>query len=121
MKSDDRIDALLARAAQRAARGPAPLMAPLVEGWRRVFEGNAAETLGVTDRTLVEIALCRRPRPDRWPEDAAEIAGEFGVEVGRFVSFLRAAEAVELLGSAHAADDGQDGRLLAARDRDEEE
>jgi hypothetical protein len=121
MKSDDRIDAFLARAAQRATRGPAPLLAPLVEAWRRVFEGNPAETLGVTDRVIVQIALCRRPRPDHWPEDAAEIAGEFGVEVSRFMSFLRAAEAVELLSSSHRTDDDQDGRLLAARDRDEDE
>ncbi|MBR0896813.1 hypothetical protein JQ616_17775 [Bradyrhizobium tropiciagri] len=121
MTSDDKMSLMLARAAQRAARGPAPLIAPLVEVWRKVFEGDPAKTLDVADRTLFEIALCRRPRADRWKEDAAEIASEFGIEPKRFVSFLRAAEAAEKLNSAHPADDLQDGKLLAARDRDEED
>jgi hypothetical protein len=121
MNSDDRIEALLARAALRAARGPAPLMAPLVEAWRRMFEKNPAEALGIADRTLVQIALCQRPRAERWNEDASEIAAEFAIEPARLVSFLKAAESAELLASAHLADTGQAGRLLAARDRDEEE
>ena len=65
-------------------------MAPLVEAWRRIFESNPAEALGIADRTLVEIALCRCPRAEHWHEDASEIAGEFGIEPARFVSFLRA-------------------------------
>jgi hypothetical protein len=121
MTSDDRMNLMLAKAARRAAHGPAPLIAPLVEAWRIVFEGDPAKTLDVAERTLFEIALCRRPRAERWPEDAAEIAGEFGVELNRFVSFLKAAEAAEKLRSAHSADAVQDGKLMAARDRDEEE
>lgn len=120
MSSDDLTDAFLARVARRAARGPAPLVAGLVEAWRKAFpDEEPATTLACTPRTLSELSFCLRPRDDHWLEDAAEIAGAVALDLDRLIAFLRAAEAVERFGDAHPTDDAQVGRLLAARDRDE--
>jgi hypothetical protein len=121
MNFDDDIDALLAHAAGRAASGPAPLIASLIEDWSRGFERDPAEALGVRQRILSEMALCRRPRAESWLADASEIAADVGIETGQLVAFLRAAETVERLRSSPSAEDGQTGRLLAARDRDEDD
>jgi hypothetical protein len=121
MKFEDDIDALLARASYRAESGPAPLIAPLIADWRRGFERDPAQDLGVGGRVLCELALCRRPRPDAWLADVREIATDLDIDIPRLTAFLRAAEAIERLGSAPPADDEQAERLLAARDREEED
>jgi hypothetical protein len=120
MSSEEPTDKALARAAKRAATGPASFVASIVEGWRRAFpDEDPAAALGCDPRGVSELSLCLRPREERWLDDATEIAGFVGVDLDRLVSFLRAAEAVEGLGDAHPADDIVMGRLLAARDRDE--
>lgn len=121
MNFDNRPD-FLARAARRAVRGPAALVAGLIEAWRRAFpEAPLEEALACSGSTLNELALCRRPREDNWIKDATEIADELSVDQDRLIAFLRAAEAVERFGNAHPADASLEGRLLAARDRDEDE
>jgi hypothetical protein len=121
MSSDDLAN-FLERAAGRAAYGPAPLVAALIEAWRRAFPEQAPEVaLASSARTLTELALCRRPRDEHWVDDATEIAGALTLDADRLITFLRIAEAVERFGSAHVADTSQSGRLLAARDRDEDE
>lgn len=121
MSSDDPTD-YLARAARRAARGPAPLVAGLIEAWRRAFpEQTPEEALACSASTLTEFALCRRPRTENWLEDATEIAEALALAPDSVIAFLRTAEAVETFGDAHPADASEEGRLIAARDRDEEE
>lgn len=121
MSSDD-TDDFLARAARRTARGSAALVAGLVEAWRKAFpDEEPAVALECAPGTVSELSLCLRPREERWIEDATEIATAVCVDPDRLVSFLRAAEAVERFGDAHPVDDTVAGRLLAARDRDEED
>lgn len=121
MSSDETTGDALARAARRAARGPAPLVAGLVEAWRLAFPGeDPATALSCTSRTLTELSLCLRPRDGHWVEDATEVADAAGVDADRLISFLRAAETVERLRIAHPAGAADPGRLLAARDHDED-
>jgi hypothetical protein len=121
MNSEHLTDQVLERVARRAAVGPAPLVAVLIKAWRSGFpDADPVEALACSPRTLSELALCRRARPDSWVEDVSEIAGNLGLDLDRLVAFLRAAEAVERFHGAHPADASQAGRLLAARDHDEE-
>lgn len=111
----------LARAVRRAAVGPAPLVASLIEIWRKAFpEQPLEQTLASSNETIAELALCRRPRDAHWIEDATEIAKALTLDTDGLISFLRAAEAVERFYIAHPAETSQQGRLLAARDRDED-
>ncbi|PWS34388.1 hypothetical protein DFH01_25570 [Falsiroseomonas bella] len=122
MSSEEPAYDFLARAARRAARGPAPLVAGLFEAWRKAFpDEDPAAALACSGRALTELALCRRPRDEHWVGDVAEIAGALGIDADRLISLLRAAEAVERFGSAHPADASQAGRLLAARDHEADE
>jgi hypothetical protein len=51
----------------------------------------------------------------------AEIAKALALNVDKLMAFLRAAEAAERFRGAHPAEASQEGRLLAARDRDEDQ
>lgn len=113
MSSDD---VVLARAAHRAAYAAPDLIAPLINSWRTAFEEDPAVQLDTSNRTVSELALCRRPRPSMWLIDVKEISTDLGIKLPLLVSFLRAAEAVERFGDAHATADDHDGRLMAARD-----
>jgi len=120
MSSNEDSDEILARAAKRAARGPAPLLASLIETWRKgVDDGNPAAELSISERTLSELALCRRPSPEGWVDDVNELARDLRIEADRLMVFLRTAETMERFRTAHPADESQAGRLLAARDHDE--
>jgi hypothetical protein len=112
---------MLNRAVRRAARSSAVLLASAFEEWSRAFGADPGEALGLDRRRVAELALCRRPRPDHWLADASVLAGEFGIDPDRLISLLRAAEAAEGLRYAHPEQAGLSGRLLAARDRDEED
>jgi hypothetical protein len=70
---------------------------------------------------LDELALCRRPRPEYWIDDVTEVARDLAIELDRLIGFLRAAEAVERFKMAHPSNSTQSGRLLAARDHDEDQ
>jgi hypothetical protein len=114
-------DELLSKAVQRAARSSAVLLASAFDEWSRAFGADPRETLGLDRRRFDELALCRRPRVDHWLADARLLAGEFGIEPDKLISLLRAAEAAEGLRYVHPVEGEQSGRLLAARDRDEED
>jgi hypothetical protein len=119
MSSDVDLDANLARAARRAERG-GQLVAGLVAAWRQAFpDDRLEEALGASTRLVTELSLCLRPRQDHWTVDVEEIAQAIGIEPVRLEAVLRKAELAERLSVAHAADDPGDGRLMAARDRDE--
>lgn len=121
MTSNEPTD-FLARAARKAGRGPAPLVAGLIEVWRKAFPKQTPEdALASSTETLTELALCRRPRDKHWLEDATEIAEALTLKTDHLVAFLRTAEAVERFGVAHLGEASQQARLLAARDRDEDE
>jgi hypothetical protein len=121
MSSDLDLGAQLARAARRAERG-SELVAGLVAVWRHAFPDDSLEdVLGTSTRSVTELSLCLRPRSDNWTLDVQEIAQAIGIEPVRLEAVLRKAELAERLSVAHAADDPGEGRLMAARDRDEEE
>jgi hypothetical protein len=111
---------MLNRAVRRAARSSAVLLASAFEEWSRAFGADPGEALGLDRRRFDELALCRRPRPDPWLADARHLAGEFGIDPKRLIALLRAAEAAEGFRYAHLEQAELSGRLLAARDRDEE-
>jgi hypothetical protein len=114
-------DELLERAARRTATGPAPLVAPLIKAWRKGFHDvEPAHQLGCSARKLSELALCLRPRPGTWLQDVSEISRALEIDADRLTAFLRAAEAIERFQAAHPAEATQEGRLMAARDRDED-
>ncbi len=122
MSYPDRTDEeTLAKAVRRAARSSTVLLASAFDEWSRAFGADPGEALGLDRRHFDELALCRRPRPDHWLADARLLAGEFGIDPGRLISLLRAAEAAEGLRYAHPEQADLSGRLLAARDRDEED
>lgn len=121
MPSDQMTDTVLAHAARRAARSANPLIAGLIKAWSAAFpDRRAGDELATSPRSLDELALCLRPRADYWLEDASAVAEALGIEADRLISFLRAAEAAERFAVAQRADHAQAGRLLAARDHDEE-
>lgn len=114
-------DEMLAKAVRRTARSSAVLLASALDEWSRAFGANPGEILDLDSRRLNQLALCRRPRPDHWLPDARALAGEYGIEPEKLISLLRAAEAAEALRYAHPVEAERSGRLLAARDRDEED
>lgn len=122
MSYPDRTDEeMLTKAVRRAARSSAVLLASVFDEWSRAFGGDPGQALGLDGRRFEELALCRRPRPDHWLPDARLLAGEFGIDPDKLISLLRAAEAAESLRYAHPEQAQQSGRLLAARDRDEDD
>jgi hypothetical protein len=113
-------DEMLSKAARRAAASSVVLLASAFAEWSRAFGTDPKEALGLDGRRFEELALCRRPRADCWVADATLLATEFGMEPSKLISLLRAAEAAESFRYGDPAEAGQTGRLLAARDRDEE-
>ncbi len=122
MSSDSPGDDILARAALRLALSRAPMVAGLVAAWRTAFPEESPEVeLACEPTAISEISLCLRPRSEQWFEDVSEIAAATGVDPDRLAAFLRAAEAVERFADAHPAGQELSARLLAARDRDEDD
>jgi hypothetical protein len=121
MNSDGFFDDLK-RAAKRVGARTDLLVASLIRAWERQSSPDAlASALGCSDRVVVELALCLRPRAEHWIADTTEIAHATGIALVKLEAFLRKAEVIERLSMAHPIDDSIDGRLLAARDRDEED
>jgi mannose-6-phosphate isomerase-like protein (cupin superfamily) len=87
-------DDVLIRLAQRASSDP-DLMASLIAqycaardaGWEQ-----AAEALGLEAGQLAKLALCRRPRPDRFDQDTALIAQYVGLEAAALARFVHDAQ-----------------------------
>lgn len=118
MESNETTDAALRRAAARAEMGGADLVATLVGHWRRAFpDQEPADAIEGDADMLSRVALCRRPRTERWIEDVHSIARTCGSDSDRLIGFLRTAEAVEGLSASSPA---EAVRLLAARDREDD-
>src|SRR5215813_556763 len=86
---------LLAYAAQRVQDRPAYVAWALAQV--QVREGLSDEALvarlGLATVDLPQLALCRRPRPDQWAEDLAQIATRFGLAPEPLAAILRPVEA----------------------------
>jgi hypothetical protein len=109
----------LLKALDRARRSPA-FVASLYAPWEKAFGGTVAKALSAGPDAVASLGLCLRPRDDRWSEDIAEIADACHLDVGDLAALLRQALAVERMAGAPRVSQIVDGRLLAARDRDEE-
>jgi hypothetical protein len=121
MSSDTTSDEDLRRGAERAAHLNGSLTAGLVRVWDRVFpEEPLAASLSCSARTVQELALCLRPRPESWLSDVREIASATGIDGVKLEGFFRSAEVLERMAMAHPVDQHV-GQLMAARDRDEED
>lgn len=121
MSSDTSSDDDLLRSAQRAMRVNGSVVAGLTCIWDRAFpQEKLAENLGCSERAVLELALCLRPRPDHWSADVAEIASAVGIDSGRLEGFFRKTEVLERLALAHPVDETV-GQLMAARDRTEDD
>jgi hypothetical protein len=110
----------LAAASRSAVRVPF-LVASLIEQWRKTFGSSPNAALECSDLQLHYLALCRRPRTANWGDDLAEIAAGSDIAAEKLASFIRAAETAERMSNAHPVETGVDGRLMAARDRDEDD
>src|SRR5882724_6224545 len=89
---------LLQGAVQKAAKTPSIFVAALIDTWQRSFPNESpGEALGCDQETLMQLALCLRPRERNWFEDTKEIASVIGLDPTRLVAFFRAAESVERL------------------------
>jgi hypothetical protein len=104
----------------RVQRSPA-FVASLYQGWERAFENSVRAALDASEEAVASLGLCLRPRNENWAADVSEIANACGLDVGRLAAFLRQAFAVEAFAGAPPAGDVVDGRLLAARDRGQED
>src|SRR5262245_40404174 len=104
MSFNDIPDAVLARAAQRAAKKHPVLMSRLIATWQSGFPNiSAAAALECSDRTLNELALCRRPRHEQWVADVHTLADTLQIDTDLLINFLRAAESIERFNIAHPA------------------
>lgn len=120
MSSDPSKAAAIASAVHRAETHSGVLVAGLAAAWRRVFTDERLEdALGCSATDIAELSLCLRPRVESWAADVNEIATAVGIDSPRLETFFRKAEVAERLAFPHPVDDRADGRLLAARDRDE--
>jgi hypothetical protein len=120
MSSDLSTEAGLQRAYLRARQSPA-FVASLVALWERTFDGNFAAAAGTDRQTIIALGLCLRPRVDHWSVDIEEIASDVGIDQIKLSSLLRQAYSVETLAGAPSVNPVVDGRLLAARDREDPE
>lgn len=121
MSSDLNSDDDLRRSVERAARQSGAFTAALVRTWQRAFPGERlAESLGCSERAVLELSLCLRPRAPSWVSDVGEIASAVGIDATRLEAFFRLAEVLDRLALAHPTDEHA-SQLMAARDREEEE
>jgi hypothetical protein len=115
-----RDDQDLIRAARRAT-GSVRFIASLLPAWQRAFDQRPEQFLGVDEARISFLSLCTRPSQERWEGDVASLASACGIDEHSLSAFLRQALTVERLAAAPAVEDIVDGRLLAARDREDKE
>ena len=116
MSSNDTMKAALSR-----IRGQPDFVGSLFPAWEAAFSVEVAPALESNEEAVISLGLCLRPRAEKWERDVGEIAAACGIDAGRLGSFLRQALAVERLAAAPPADEVIDGRLLAARDREDKQ
>jgi hypothetical protein len=120
MSSESQDQSELQRAYSRA-RSSATFTASLVAAWERAFGGTFAGALGAGDEAIIALGLCLRPRDDHWVADIEEIAAETDLDPAKLGSLLRQASVAEKLANSPPISNVVDGRLLAARDREDPE
>jgi hypothetical protein len=86
---------LLTHAARRAQGRPAYVAWALarVQAREGLSDEALAARLGLATVDLPRLALCRRPRPDQWDADLAQIAARFDLAPEPLAAVLRAVEA----------------------------
>jgi hypothetical protein len=114
---DATADALLRRAAERAAARPFFLAAVLLPYARAEGLNDAAlaARLGCAPAVLPRLLLCRRPRPEpgAFRADLERLGAAFGLDVGRLAAMVRLADARAALQAVQV----QPGLLAAASRR----
>ncbi len=107
---------LLTLAADRTAERPALL------GWvlsRYVSSQGISPTaltaeLGCSEAAMWRLALCLRPRSDRFAEDVALIASKLSVDEAALARIVRHVQAIDVMSDHSVA---ERGTLMAARSR----
>jgi hypothetical protein len=109
-------------AAARASTFASRFVGSLIEAWRDAHPQQPLPNfLSAQDDAAVRLALCLRPREAEWTRDIYEIGTAIGLDTAQLDEFLRECSRIERLALAHPVTAEADGRLMAARDRDEEE
>lgn len=109
-------------AARRASTFASRFVGSLLEAWRVAHPQEPLPTfLSAHEDAAVRLSLCLRPRETEWSRDIVEIGSAIGLDTAQLDQFLRECSRIERLSLAHPITAEADGRLMAARDRDEEE
>jgi hypothetical protein len=111
-----RDEALLKLAADRAGEHPALL------GWvlsqyvksQKVTLKALLDELRCSEGALWRLALCRRPRSDRFRDDVAMIASSLAFNEGTLMRIIRHVDTLEAMKAGRFA---ESGALMAARKR----
>ena len=107
---------LLKLAADRAGEHPSLLgwvLSQYVKGQNMTLKALIDE-LSCTEGALWRLALCRRPRSDRFGADVARIASNLAVNAPALVRIIRHVEALEVMKGGRVV---ESGALMAARKR----
>jgi hypothetical protein len=111
---------LLAYTAQRAKARPeymAWVLARFIE-LERVSEEELAQRLGITAQDLPHLALCLRPRDDRFVDGVRQISARFNLNPAALATVVRLVESAEALATRNTGQAPADaGLLMAARAR----
>ena len=107
---------LLRLAADRAARRPAlmgSVLSRYISSQGMSYTALTAE-LGCSEAAIWRLAICLRPRSDRFAEDVALIASKLSVDEVALARIIRQVQAIEVMSGRGVADRGA---LMAARSR----
>lgn len=108
--------------ARYALSNSVEFLASLEPLWRRAMPGNSpAEALGCSEDTWRWIAICRRPRPEKFHQDIEIIANAAKVDRDRLQQFIITSLAVERFQNAPPETFQARTDLLAAREHGNEE
>lgn len=112
-------DEILARAAERTATRPEYL------GWvlTRYMDVEALDWLAMarllgTPTPFARVALCLRPRQERFAEDVTAIAERFGLDAAALARIVRHVDALCAMAGGDHEPSGEQGTLLAARTKE---
>ena len=107
---------LLRLAADRAARRPALMGSVLSRYVSRQGMSYTALTaeLGCSEAAIWRLAICLRPRSDRFAEDVALIASKLSVDEVALARIIRQVQAIEVMSGRGVA---ERGAMMAARSR----
>ena len=81
-------------------------------------EHDLMKALGVSNRDLLRLHLCLRPRADHFSQDITQISAKFSIDAAALANIIRLVESAEVIGSTQtAAPPSEAGLLMAARTR----